>query len=125
MQPVLDQRFYRGTSQIGLEAAPGFTAADVGGVGDFLQSDGFFVVLIDVHEHLLKTNLAFQLHPGCFLFWKAVQIAEDILQDLAQVTLHCHFIAGRLLAQTAAGLLNQKVDFAARTVLLPKHNKGQ
>lgn len=52
------------------------------------------------------------------------QANEKILEP-AELSLHLHFVARDLLAQTVVGFLKQVIDFAVRTVLLPKDNKRQ
>lgn len=121
LKPVLNQRLNGGAAQVGMKAAPGFAAADMGGIGNILQGDGLRIMLVDVSEHLLEADLTFQLDLCGLGFWEMLKIAKDVLQYAAEVALYRQFIALPLFTEIAVGVLDHGVNFAS----LPEYDKGQ
>lgn len=52
-------------------------------------------------------------------------MAKQILEDPADVSLHCHFIAGALFTQTPVGVLDAAVQFPVRSAGMPEYDEWQ
>lgn len=125
LQPVLDQGIDGGASQIGVKAAAGLAAADVGGLGQVRQRDGFGIVLVDVTEHFLQPDLAFQLDPRGVGFREGVKVTKEVLENVAHAALDRQLITWRGLIQETAGVLDELVHRPVGRGFVAEDDKGQ
>ena len=125
LEAILYQRFNGRASYICVKASPRFASADVGCFGNIFECDVFGVMIVDIGEHLLDSDLCGDLYAGGLHLLQSIEIPKYAFKNESEIALNGHLVAFAFVLHFSVDLFNESIDLAVLFVFIFEHNEGQ